>query len=153
MSNPKLLKKLNGIAKASGCAFGKLGADQKFFVGNLKTVDKDGELDVPEDVIKIVATEFRQRAPDTAFMLVTVSQTAARVLIDIPKSRTELTADEWLAGTSMGGYEKKLEEGEFLKFRDQIINEAFNFLRSRQLLVDDEEDEKCYTLDDEEDEE
>lgn len=148
MSNLKELKKLNGLAKNEACKFGKLAKDQKFFVGNMNVVDKDGTLEVPLETLHIVADEFRQRAPDTALMLITVSEKLARVHLSIPESRTELTEAQWIASTSMGGPTKQMADGEFLKFRDQVINEAITFLKSNNLLEEESDDEVCYTFDD-----
>jgi hypothetical protein len=149
MTDAKALKKMNGMSKAEGCKFAKLGVDQKFFVGNMKIIDKDGTLDVPVSILQTVADEFRSRAPDTSLMLITVSQTVARVFISIPESRTEITSDEWLASTSMEGeFEKHMADGEYLKFRDALVNEAFTFLKSKDLLEDEESEDECYTFDD-----
>ena len=149
MATPKELKKLNGLAKAEACKFGKLGVDQRFFIGNLSIVDKNGDIEVPLETVQAAAEEFRRRAPDTGLMLVTTSEKLARVHLDVPASRSETTAEEWLASTSMGGLTKELAEGEYLKFRDQVINEAFNFLRGRDLLDEEsDDDEVCFTFDD-----
>ena len=142
------LKKLRGLAKNEGCLFAKLAKGQRCFVGNMKQVDADGTVDIPNEVLQITADEFKRRCPDTVLLLVTVSQTTARVYTVIPNG-VDITSSEWLASIGMDSSVKELLEGEYLKFRDAIINSSFDFLKSKRLLVDEEsDDEVCYTFDD-----
>ena len=175
----KELKKLLSLAKQEGGKFGKLGADERFMVVNLKTVDKDGEYDLPKEVIFSVAEKFRERAPDTGAVFVTVGPTEAKVVVNIPESRKETNVKDWTTSLGVSDFfivtdkilkfqtfnveqkkkvdwsvncsethvTKPLSEGEFLKYRDEVINNAFGFLRSNDLLPEEESDEEIYSLD------
>lgn len=179
----KELKKLLGIARQEAGKFGKLGADERFMVVNLNKVDSDGEIDLPKKVILSVAENFRERAPHTGVMLVSVGPTKANIIVNLPESRNEITVEEWVNSLGVSdscgkiivldkiyifqtfNIEEKrkidwssnskeshvvteLEEGEFLKYRDEIISKAFSFLSSKNLLPDEESDEEIYSLDD-----
>lgn len=175
----KELKKLQGVAKQEASKFAKLGSDVPFMVINLKSLDKDGELELPVDIINKVAETFREKAKTTGVMLVTVCNSNAQVLINFPETRTEITTNEWMESLGFEGIEKKdklykfqtfnvelkkkeewslncsesfvtkeLEEGQFLKYRDELIQKAFAFLNSKNLLPeDDESDEEVYSFD------
>jgi hypothetical protein len=141
-------KKMKNICKSQGGIFGKMAIEQKCYVGNMKEVDKDGTLEVSYAALELAVPEFRVKSPDTALMLVTVSPTKARVLVDIPVLyKNVMTTQEWLEATSMkGATELDLEDGQYLKFRDTLITEAFVFLEAKNLL-EEKSDEECYSFD------
>lgn len=141
------IKKLTAIAKNEGSRFAKQSKGQKFFVANMKIADKDGTYDLPVEVLQATAAEYRKRNPNTAVMLVTVNNSCARLLVDAPES-ANISADDWMNATSVGGDHKELEDGEFLKFRDIVVNEAFDYLKKQGLMDEESDDEVCFTFDD-----
>jgi len=143
----EISSKLRNIAKNEGVIFAKLAKDEKCFVGNMKKVDLDGVEELSEQVLKITATEFKSRCPTTAFLLITVSQLCAKIYISVPDNITHFTEQDWLKNISMDSYVKELQDGEYLKFRDLIITESFDFLKTMN-LIDEIEDEVYYTFDD-----
>lgn len=177
----KDFKKLTNLAKQEAGKFGKLGEDEKFMVVNLKTVDKDGEYDLPKEIVSSAIEKFRERAPNTGVMMVSVGPTSAKVFVNVPEKRKELLANEWVVSTGATDSAKKFEkifkfqtfnqeekkkvewsckcseclvqiplnEGQALKYRDEVIAKAFDYLRSKNLLSEEESDEEIYTFDDE----
>jgi len=175
----KDLKKLLALAKQEGGKFGKLSSEEKFVVVNLKTVDKDGDFDITEDVMREALQKFLECAKNTGVMLVSVCQNEAKMLMNIPEPRNEICVKEWAESTEMSNSlivsektynfqtfcqtEKKkvdwsmncsetyvvkpLLEGEFLKYRDEIIAKAFNFLNLKKLIPDEESDDEIYDMD------
>jgi hypothetical protein len=173
---PKELKKMLNMAKQEGANFAKLGCDQNYMVVNMKIVDKYGLFDLPLNIISAMVNSFRERAPNTGVMFVTVGRTKANVIVNLPKSRTETTASEWIKSTGMEdnvivlektfefqkfdvAIKKKtpwsivcsesrvtqdLKEGEFLKFRDDVIMKSFDFLKKNDLLPEEESDEEIF---------
>src|SRR3989344_8076944 len=91
----KELKKTLCIAKQEGLKNGNLGSTVNYMVVNLNIVDKDGLYDLPKEVIDCVVKNFRERAPDTGAVFVSVGQKTANVIVNIPKSRTEITTINW----------------------------------------------------------
>lgn len=144
----EILEEMTNAVSIAGKQFSKTAEDEKFFVGNMKDVDNDGKYEVPFEIMELTAKKFRENSPDTALLLVSVCDAFARVYVDIPKSRPELIGKDWVNSLSLGGTEKKLEEGESsLKYRDVIIGEAFAFLKKTGLLKE-EADEVIYSFDD-----
>lgn len=141
-------KKLQKLTTA-GESFSKVCQGQKFYVANLKILDDNGNVDLPQESLKTVGEALRNSSAETTFMLVTVSNNKAKVHVSLPETGSEITEEEWLNSTSMkGSLEVDLEKGQFLKFRDNVINEAIAFLQSKNLLKDDESEEEYYTFDD-----
>lgn len=96
---PKEIKKLVGVAKQEGGKFGKSGSDENYIVVDLRSVDKD-EIDLPKDVVYSAVESFLDKAPNTGVMFVTVGPTQAKVLCVIPKTRTEITVNDWVKSTN-----------------------------------------------------
>lgn len=56
--------------------------------------------------------------------------------------------EEWSLNCSESFVNKELKEGQFLKYRDELIQKAFTFLDSKNLIPEDEEsDEEIYSFD------
>lgn len=88
------------LAKQEG---GKFGKDERFMIVNLKTVDKDGELDIPKDVIFNAVEKFREIAPNTCVMFVTVGPTEANIVVNFPESRKETNVKDWVDSLDVTG--------------------------------------------------
>jgi len=114
-------------------------------VSALDLIDKSGSIDVPQEVMMQILSKVSQKYPNLALLIVSAGVNSCEIAAMTPVN--SFPSYEWInaCGKTTAEENKNIPEYSSLKQRDQLMQNAFTYLREHgHMPEDDESSEECY---------